>query len=367
MRLRDPAGQDLVTRTIRTREGYLVPRGEGRYVLGATVEERGWDTAPTTGATFELIRDLAEVVPGVLELEIEELGAGLRPGTPDNLPVIGPAAGLVWATGHYRNGILLAPTSPPRRSPPCSPATACPSGRRRAIRRGFAEVSRMRVLVNGEPTELETGATVQSVLAALELPGGERGVAVAVDAEVVPRGRMARARVERGRAGRDPARDPGRLRWLVTETRDTFTIGGRELTSRLLLGTGGFRSLEAMAAAIEASGAELVTVALRRIDPGARGSLVDVLDARRRAAAAQHRRLLHGPRRRPDRAARPRGVRDRLGQARGDRRRAHAAARRARAARGRRGARRRRLHRAARTRTTTRCSRAGWRTSAAPR
>jgi glycine oxidase len=55
-----------------------------------------------------MIRDLAEVVPGVLELEIEELGAGLRPGTPDNLPVIGPAAGLVWATGHYRNGILLA-------------------------------------------------------------------------------------------------------------------------------------------------------------------------------------------------------------------------------------------------------------------
>jgi glycine oxidase len=108
MRLRDPAGQDLVARTIRTREGYLVPRGEGRYVLGATVEERGWDTAPTSGATLELIRDLAEVVPGVLELEIEELGAGLRPGTPDNLPVIGPAAGLVWATGHYRNGILLA-------------------------------------------------------------------------------------------------------------------------------------------------------------------------------------------------------------------------------------------------------------------
>ena len=108
MRLRDPGGQDLVTRTIRTREGYLVPRGDGRYVLGATVEERGWDTAPTAGATFELIRDLAEVVPGVLELDVEELGAGLRPGTPDNLPVIGPAAGLSGRPGHYRNGILLA-------------------------------------------------------------------------------------------------------------------------------------------------------------------------------------------------------------------------------------------------------------------
>ena len=97
-----------MTRTIRTREGYLVPRGEGRYVLGATVEERGWDTAPTAGATHELIRDLAEVVPGVLELEIEELGAGLRPGTPDNLPIIGEHGGVVWATGHFRNGILLA-------------------------------------------------------------------------------------------------------------------------------------------------------------------------------------------------------------------------------------------------------------------
>jgi glycine oxidase len=108
MRLRDPRGEDLVSRTIRTREGYLVPRGGGHYVLGATVEERGWDTAPTAGATHELIRDLAEVVPGVLELEIEELGAGLRPGTPDNLPVIGAAHGVIWATGHYRNGVLLA-------------------------------------------------------------------------------------------------------------------------------------------------------------------------------------------------------------------------------------------------------------------
>src|SRR5919198_623780 len=63
------------------------------------------------------------------------------------------------------------------------------------------------------------------------------------------------------------------------EADDALTIAGRELTSRLLLGTGGFRSLDTMAAAIEASGSELVTVALRRIDPDARGSIVDVLDA----------------------------------------------------------------------------------------
>ena len=109
LRLRDPRGAGLVTRTVRTHDAYLVPRADGRYVLGATMEERGWDTAPTAGGVFELLRDLSEVVPGVLELEVEELLAGLRPATPDNLPAIGLADGGVFvATGHHRNGILLS-------------------------------------------------------------------------------------------------------------------------------------------------------------------------------------------------------------------------------------------------------------------
>jgi glycine oxidase len=113
LRLRDPRGPGLVTRTIRGEQAYLVPRGDGRYVLGATMEERGWDTAATAGGVYELIRDMSEVVPGVLELDIEELQAGLRPATPDNLPAIGRGAleGLVWAAGHHRNGILLAPVT----------------------------------------------------------------------------------------------------------------------------------------------------------------------------------------------------------------------------------------------------------------
>jgi glycine oxidase len=113
LRLRDPNGPGLVERTIRGAEGYFVPRGDGRYVLGATMEERGWDVTPTAGGVYELLRDLSEVVPGVLELEIEELIAGLRPATPDNVPAIGPGAldGLVWATGHFRNGILLTPVT----------------------------------------------------------------------------------------------------------------------------------------------------------------------------------------------------------------------------------------------------------------
>jgi glycine oxidase len=111
LRLRDPRGPGLVERTIRGLDAYLVPRADGRYVLGATMEERGHDLAPTAGGVYELLRDMSELVPGVLELEIEELRAGLRPATPDNLPAIGPGTvdGLIWATGHFRNGIVLAP------------------------------------------------------------------------------------------------------------------------------------------------------------------------------------------------------------------------------------------------------------------
>jgi glycine oxidase len=117
LRLRDPAGPGLIGRVVRWDGGYLVPRSDGRYVLGATSEERGFDTAMTGGGVHDLLRDASELVPGVLELEVEELIAGLRPGTPDNAPIVGaaPAApDLVWATGHYRNGALLTPVTAER-------------------------------------------------------------------------------------------------------------------------------------------------------------------------------------------------------------------------------------------------------------
>jgi glycine oxidase len=112
LRLHDPAGPGLLHRVVRMPSGgYIVPRGDGRYVIGATMEERGFDTSFTAGAAFELLRDAGELVPGISELVIDELLVGLRPGTPDNLPVIGATEvpGLLWAGGHRRNGILLAP------------------------------------------------------------------------------------------------------------------------------------------------------------------------------------------------------------------------------------------------------------------
>jgi glycine oxidase len=111
LRLHDPGGPGLLTRVLRMRTGYVVPRGDGRYVIGATMEERGFDTTVTAGAVFELLRDAGELVPGLSEMVIDELSAGLRPATADNAPAIGASAvsGLHWASGHYRHGVLLAP------------------------------------------------------------------------------------------------------------------------------------------------------------------------------------------------------------------------------------------------------------------
>lgn len=92
---------------------YVVPRADGEIVLGATMEEQGYDERVTAGGVYELLRDAHLVLPGISELPLVETAAGLRPGTPDNAPLIGPAQlpGLVLATGHHRNGILLTPVT----------------------------------------------------------------------------------------------------------------------------------------------------------------------------------------------------------------------------------------------------------------
>ncbi len=95
---------------------YVVPRHDGTVVVGATVEEKGFDTTVTAAADNELLRDAHRVVPGITEMILGEVTTGLRPGSPDNAPIVGlaPVAGvdgLVMATGHYRQGILLAPVT----------------------------------------------------------------------------------------------------------------------------------------------------------------------------------------------------------------------------------------------------------------
>lgn len=115
--LRGPVGAAVLGRAVRGlvhgSSVYLVPRADGRVVVGATMEERGWDTRVTAGGVYELLRDAVALVPGVDDLELVEVRAGSRPGSPDNAPMIGWGAleRLAVATGHHRNGILLAPVT----------------------------------------------------------------------------------------------------------------------------------------------------------------------------------------------------------------------------------------------------------------
>ena len=119
LRLRVPENRaPFLSRTVRAvvRGGhvYLVPRENGELVVGATSEELGWDTTVTAGGVYELLRDAHELVPGITELPLTETLAGLRPGSPDNAPMLGHARavpGLLLATGHHRNGVLLTPVT----------------------------------------------------------------------------------------------------------------------------------------------------------------------------------------------------------------------------------------------------------------
>jgi thiazole synthase len=126
-----------------------------------------------------------------------------------------------------------------------------------------------KVFVNGEYRELGDDATVESVVH--ELGVDRRGTAVAVNGEVIPRGEWAATQLRDGQ-------EIEVLHAVQGGSPEAFQVGGRALTSRLILGTGGFRSLETMAAAARESGAELATVAMRRVDPTARGSILEVLE-----------------------------------------------------------------------------------------
>jgi glycine oxidase len=99
--------------SVRGHPVYLVPRADGEVVVGASSEEAGYDLRPRAGVVHDLLRDAQALLPDVSEMELVEVSTGLRPGTPDNAPLLGDTGvdGVVAATGHYRNGVLLAPVT----------------------------------------------------------------------------------------------------------------------------------------------------------------------------------------------------------------------------------------------------------------
>ena len=108
----DPAAP-LLTHVVWAPGAYLVPRRDGCLLVGATVEEKGYDMSLTAGGMLTLLEAAWRAVPAVEELPIEEMWVGHRPGSRDDAPILGPGPldGLVYATGHHRNGILLTPVT----------------------------------------------------------------------------------------------------------------------------------------------------------------------------------------------------------------------------------------------------------------
>lgn len=104
-------GPQLLQCVVRSPDVYLVPRLDGELVVGASMEEQGFDPAATAGWVMNLLREGWRLLPGIAEMELAEIGVGFRPALRDNLPAIGPTSlpGLFVATGHYRHGIMLAP------------------------------------------------------------------------------------------------------------------------------------------------------------------------------------------------------------------------------------------------------------------
>ena len=106
-------GQALARHVLRNSDIYIVPRSGGELLLGATEEEQGFDLRPTAGGTLDLLRYGFEILPGIYDLYVSEIDVGLRPAVTDHQPVLGPTnvEGIYIAGGHYRGGVLLAPST----------------------------------------------------------------------------------------------------------------------------------------------------------------------------------------------------------------------------------------------------------------
>ena len=286
-------------RIVASERVYLVPRPDGRLIVGATVEERGFDTTVTAGGVHELLREAYRLLPDVAEMELVEAIAGLRPGHPGQPAADRPGRGRGPAP---RRPATSATASCWRRSPP----SASPPPRRRVCLASHTEANRsrsggraMRIELNGEAGELADGRDARRRGAR----GRRRARAPWRRRRPRRRGRAARrsgsaTALARGPAGRGAGRDPGRRA-------KTWELGGREWGSRLIAGTGGFRSLEQMEAALRRLGRRD-----RHRRPAPHRPRRQGLGPRRARPArplrpAQHGRLLHRPRRRPHRAGSP--------------------------------------------------------------
>jgi thiazole synthase len=234
----DSMGQSPLTRVLFGPETYLVPRRDGRIIIGATSEEVGFTPGNTPKGIQTLLERAIRLYPALGDYPISELWWGYRPATPDESPILGPTgtANLTVATGHYRNGILLAPITASLIADWILQENADPL---------LPDFSPQRFL---NPSPQPTPSPMSNFL-------------------TYP---TAKSPVESSESFLDRFDQP-------------VTIAGRTFRSRLMTGTGRYRSLEEMQHSISASGCEIVTVAVRRVQTNAPGheGLAEAIDWRK--------------------------------------------------------------------------------------
>jgi thiazole synthase len=224
---------------------YLVPRQDGRLIVGATVEEVDWTPFNTPQGIQSLLAKTIELYPAAADWQIEEFWWGFRPGAPDELPILGRSAceNLFLATGHYRNGILLAPIT-------------------------AALMADLILQQKSDPLLAEFSYQRFHQPANMTLSNPQLPLQIESTPQAPPQTSLPRATTVLGER-------------IIEEIEDRpLTIAGRTFNSRLMTGTGKYPSMQAMQESVAASGCEIITVAVRRVQTKAPGheGLAEAID-----------------------------------------------------------------------------------------
>ncbi|MGL5807826.1 MAG: glycine oxidase ThiO [Xenococcaceae cyanobacterium] len=228
---------------------YLVPRKDGRLIIGATVEEVGWTPHNTPNGIKNLLDKAIKLYPALADWAMVEFWWGFRPGTPDELPILGTSSceNLILATGHYRNGILLAPVTASLIADLILEQKVDPLLKHFSCDRFYNKSSQ----TSSAMTHSTNNGHIQSR---------------SPENQIAPLHLCTSAPL--------PSHSPD------TDTEDKLVIAGRTFDSRLMTGTGKYPSIEAMQQSVIASNCQIVTVAVRRVQTNAPGheGLAEALD-----------------------------------------------------------------------------------------
>ncbi len=246
---------------------YFVPRQDGRLILGATVEDVGWTPHNTPQGIQNLLNKATKLYSAVADWQIEEFWWGFRPGTPDELPILGisPCDNLYLATGHYRNGILLAPVTAllmtdlilEQKSDPLLPHFSW---------QRFSNQSQNKT-VNSLNHDFNNGHNSLNVLNQDSANSESNGINLSLEVKEKSPMTIAASPLLSSHSQ------------IISEDQPLI-IAGKTFKSRLMTGTGKYPNIEAMQHSIVASGCEIVTVAVRRVQTKAAGheGLAEAID-----------------------------------------------------------------------------------------